>query len=365
MKKLLTTLLIIGLGGGLYLGFWPVPITPVVWEAPPAPDYTGAFAPNTALAGLERLDIGERYGPEDVAVRGGEAFTVSHGGDILAIDLATGAVRVLAELGAITQGGAVPLGLEFDATGQLIVADAYNGLFSISPDGQVKLLTNQVDDGDPILYADDLDILPSGIIYFSDASTKFGAKGSGSTMQGSVLEIIEHGRTGRILKYDPVTMETSVVATGFSFSNGVAAGPNGQSIYVTETGEYRVVRLWVEGPRAGEREIVIDNLPGFPDNINRGPDGTYLFGLIGPRLKVLDDLAAKPFWRKVIIRLPKFLEPAPVHYGHIVQIDAAGNVLRTWQDPDGAYHDTTGAVIAGGYLYVSSLTETTLARKKL
>ena len=38
----------------------------------------------------------------------------------------------------------------------------------------VETLTDSVD-GTPILYADDLDIADDGIIYFSDASTKFGA----------------------------------------------------------------------------------------------------------------------------------------------------------------------------------------------
>jgi len=183
-------------------------------------------------------------------------------------------------------------------------------------------------------------------------------------MKGSLLEIMEHGRTGRVLAYDPASGETTLVMDNLSFSNGVAMGPAGESLLVNETGEYRIHRIWVDGPRKGQSKVIIDNLPGFPDNINRAPQtGTYYVGLISMRSKFLDDTSAKPGIRKLAWRLPEFMKPKAVDYGHIVLIDADGNVLRTWQDPKGGYTQATGAHAPGdGFLYISSLKADKLGR---
>ena len=345
----------------LYLMFWPVPIAPESWDAPIDAGYTGDFAPNTRLANLERLEIGDIHGPEDVAAREIDGkpflFVSSQDGLIRKIDPVAGTSETFADTGG------VPLGLEFDAAGNLIIADAFKGLLSVAPDGTVEVLTDRAADT-PILYADDLDIAANGVIYFSDASTRFGAEASGSTMAGSLLEIMEHRRSGRILSYDPAAESTKTVMTDLSFANGLAMGPGDESILVNETGRYRILRHYIGGERLGEADVILDNLPGFPDNINRGPDGTYFVGLVSKRVPVLDNLSAKPFWRKVVWRLPAFLKPAAENYGFVLQIDAQGNVLQTWQDPTGAYPLTTGALAPGdGFMYISSLGADHLGRR--
>lgn len=332
-----------------YLFLWPVPISPQSWDAPQDKGYVGVFAPNDGLAGLTEINLpGDHYGPEDLAEMDGLVYLSTQTGWILTFDPATGMISEFVETGG------KPLGLE-TYNDRLYVADAYKGLLEIDQAGEIRVLTDSVDET-PILYADDLDITDAGLIYFSDASTKFGAESAGSTMDGSLLEIMEHGRTGRLLSYDLSTQETKSVAEGISFSNGVAIAPDGESVWVNETGEYRVLEISPEG----DRRVVIDNLPGFPDNINRGPDGTYLLGLVSKRAKPLDDLSSNPFLRKVIWRLPEFLKPAAESYGFVVQLDSAGQVVRTWQDPNGAYPLTTGGVVENDRLYVSSLGSETL-----
>ena len=348
-----------------YLSLWPVEIDPQSWDAPKSEGFVGAYAPNTRLANLEMISLGDIHGPEDVVAHktadGLHLFVSSQTGDILKINPVTKAVEKFADTGG------APLGMEMDAAGNLIVADAFKGLLSISPDGNVTLLTDAVG-GSPILYADDLDITDDGVVYFSDASTKFGASAAGSTMKGSVQEIFEHGRTGRILSYDPASKETKLVMDGLSFANGVAIAADGRSILINETGEYRVLRHFIAGPRAGETETLFENLPGFPDNINRGPvtendEVTYFLGLAGPRVASVDDLADKPFMRSLAWRLPDAFKPSAEPYGFIMQFTENGEVLQTWQDPEGAYPVTTGALAPGdGYLYISSLEAHALGR---
>lgn len=362
MKALLK---IIGAIAGLgllilaYLSFWPVPIDPVKWEATQNKGYVGAFAPNTDLSNLERLSIGGIHGPEDVVMHEGFIYVSSQEGKIIKVDPMTNTHSDFAD----TQGSA--LGMEMDGSGHLIIADAFRGLLSVDPSGNVSVLTDAVD-GTPILFADDLDIAKDGVIYFSDASTKFGAKAGGTTLSASLLEIMEHRGTGRLLAYDPSTQKTRIVKDGYVFSNGVAMSEDGD-ILMNETGTYQVHKISPDGTS----QVIIDNLPGFPDNINRGPklaDGreSFLIGIISQRSQWLDDNAGKPVARKVALRLPAFMRPKSVSYGLIVQIDGEGNVLKTWQDPSGSYKNATGAIIApDGYMYVSSLTAPDLGRMKI
>jgi len=273
------------------------------------------------LANLERLSIGDLHGPEDVVWYEGKIYVSSQSGTILEIDPEADTHRVYA------QTGGSALGMEMDAAGNLIIADAYRGLLSVAPDGSVTVLTVEVD-GTPILYADDLDIAANGVIYFSDA--------------------------------------TSIIREGYVFSNGVAMSESGD-ILVNETGTYQVHRV---SPN-GDSRVIMENLPGFPDNINRGPkmaDGTetFLLGLVSQRSKWLDDNSNNVVVRKIAMRLPEFLRPKSVSYGLIIQIDVEGTVLKTWQDPSGDYPEATGAIIAeDGYMYVSSLTAPDLGRMKI
>ena len=359
MKKIILAVLGLIILIGAYLFFWPVPITPAAWDAPTDKGYVGDYAPNDALANLERLSIGDIHGPEDVVMYNGKIYASSQEGVILEINPATNTHREYAD----TKGSA--LGMEMDVAGNLIIADAFRGLLSVSKDGVVTVLTDTVD-GTPILYADDLDIAADGVIYFSDASTKFGAKAIGTTLAASLLELMEHQGTGRLLAYDPATKITRVVRDGYVFSNGVAMTESGD-VLVNETGTYQVHRVSPDGTS----RVIMDNLPGFPDNINRGPrlaDGreSFLLGLVSQRSKWLDDNADKPAMRRLAMRLPESMRPSAVSYGLIVQIDAEGNVIKTWQDPSGDYPNATGAIIADdGYMYVSSLTAPDLGRLKL
>jgi streptogramin lyase len=287
-----------------------------------------------------------------VTVLDGALYATSQTGDITRIHPMTFEVEVVANTGG------VPLGIEAH-DGVIYIADAHKGLLSLTPDGILKTLTDTVD-GSPIKYADDLDISDNGVIYFSDASTKFGAKANGTTMAASLLEILESRGTGRVLAYNLRTRQTRVIADDLVFPNGVAMHPDG-SVLVNETGRYRVLKI---DPENGRMTNWIANMPGFPDNINRGPSGTFLLGLISPRSEWLDKNAAKPNARKIAMRLPPSLRPKAKNYGHIVQLDSNGNVLRTFQDPNGAYHDVTGAIVFNGHMYVTSLHEADLARRQ-
>ncbi len=356
MKKLLILLVLLSLA---YLFFWPVPVGPKSWQTPDNPGYVGPFTSNSLLKEAQLLPIDGTHGPEAIAEGpDGLLYLSSKEGWILKHDPTSGGVSRW-----VNTGGR-PLGLVFDHRGHLLVADAYAGLLSIAPNGDIRILTNRIN-GKPIVYADDLDITPDGKIYFSDASSKFSPPQFGGTYQASLMDLLEHGYYGSLLVFDPADASTRVVMDGLSFANGVAADPQGRFVLVNETGENRVHKYWLKGEKAGTSEIVIDSLPGFPDNIVRGKNGRYWVGLVSPRLPILDKLADKPLLRKILARLPKLFWPAAKHYGHVFAIDENGRVLASLQDPAGGYHTTTGAVEFKDWLYISSLHEDELARLPL
>jgi len=179
-----------------------------------------------------------------------------------------------------------------------------------------------------------------------------------------LLDLMEHTNSGRIIEYDPSTKQSREIITELSFANGVTIDPLGRFLLVIETGEYRVIKHWLSGEKAGNNETIIDNLPGFPDNIHRGQDGRFWIGLASPRSAILDTLSSKPWLRNIVQRLPTLLRPNVKPYGMVIAIDENGNVLQNLQDPDGEIYTTTGAFESDRYFYVSSLTAPFLARYK-
>jgi sugar lactone lactonase YvrE len=332
----------------VYLLAWPVPIEPVSWFAPPNRGYEGVFYPNRDLAGLARLSLAGDHGPEDA--------TLGPDGNVY-VTTAEGNIVRLTPDGAperwVSTGGR-PLGLKFDAAGNLVVADAYRGLLSISPARKIKVLTDTAD-GIPIRYANNLDIAADGRVFFSDASTRFGARAFGGTYEASLLDLMEHGGHGRLLVYEPATGTTRTLLDGLQFANGVALADDDDFVLVAETGAYQITLYWLADSRAGQSEVLIDQLPGFPDNLTRGLDGTFWLGFASPRNKLLDEMAPQPLKRMLVQRLPTFLRPKAEHYGHVIAVDRAGHVVDDLQDPGGEYPITTGVLETADCLFITSL----------
>lgn len=339
-----------------YLLLWPVPIDPVSWDAPEDVGLVDPFDTNNILRKAKVFDLGTHEGPEDVA--GGPdslIYAATADGAIIRLQPDGNGVEVFAETGGR------PLGIEFDQAGNLFVANAYLGIQKVSRDGSVELLVDSFE-GERIEYADDLAVAADGKVYFSDASSKFGANKSGGSYEASLLDILEHGGHGRIFEFDPATGNTVVIADGLDFANGVAISDDQQYLLYNETAHYRVWRHWLAGPRAGQSEIVIENLPGFPDNVNNGRNGKFWIGLVAPRNKLLDDLSDKPWLRKVVQRLPAFLRPKAEPSSHVIAISGEGEVLMNLQDSAATVPALTGAYEARNAIWLSSLFGNRLAR---
>ena len=321
-----------------YLLFWPVPISPVAWTPPPAPPREE----NDRLAGAVR--IGAEYpGPEDIAFdREGRIVTGLADGRIVRMARDGSRAEVLARTGGR------PLGMVFDPEGRLVVADASKGLLRMGTRGEIETLLTETE-GRPLRFPDDLDVARDGTVYFSDASARF-------TIEAFVLDLLEHSGTGRLIVYQPRTGGSRALLDGLQFANGVVLAPDESYVLVCETWAYRIRRYWLKGPRAGTSDVWVENLPGFPDNINRSPgDGLFWLALT-PRIRSVDALAPWPFLRKLQLRLPRFFQPAPPNVALVLGLDDTGRVVHTLEDRTGNVVHVTSAMWFGDSLYLGSAT---------
>lgn len=332
----------------LYLLLWPVPVDPVAWDAPLDKGHVDPFGPDERLKYARAIDLGEYSGPEDVTSgHDGRLYVTSTGGSILQID---GLGRVI----EFANVGGRALGIETDTDGSFVIANAYLGLQRISPAGSVVTLLSEVA-GQALVYADDLAITADGIVYFSEASSKFGARESGGSYAGSLLDILEHGGHGRIIRFDPASGDAQVIIDGLNFANGVAVSDDQTYLLIAETGAYRILKHWLQGPDAGSTEVLIDNLPAFPDNINNGLNSRYWIGMISPRNKLLDGISDKPLLRKIVQRLPANLRPQAESYSHVIAINGDGEVLMNLRDPAARFPSLTGVFETSNALYLTTL----------
>jgi sugar lactone lactonase YvrE len=329
----------------LYLSLWPVPIDPVAWQAPVDRGLTDPYLPNKLLQTASGIDLGAHEGPED-ATQGADnaVYTTTLDGAILRVRGSS--------VDEFARVGGRPLGIEADADGSLVVANAFIGLQRVDRDGTVTTLFGGED---APVFANNLAIAPDGVIYFTEASRKFGALSFGDTMEATLYDVMEHGGHGRVIAYDPATGQSTVLLDGLAYANGIAISEAGDFLLIVEMNEYRILKYWLDGPRQGTREVLIDNLPGFGDNLKTGLNGRFWLGFAAPRKPIVDRLADKPFLRKAVMRLPKFMRPAAEQSSHVIAFDGDGVVLMNLQDPAARHPTLTGVLETRDRLYLTTL----------
>lgn len=281
-------------------------------------------------------------GAEDVAVAAdGSVYTGCADGSIWHVVDGT-ATRV-------ADTGGRPLGIEVAPDGRLLVCDAHKGLHWVTPEGEVTPIPSV-----PMKFCNNAAIASDGTIWFSDSSKHF-------SVEDWKHDLILHTRSGRLLRLLP-SGETEVVLEGLAFANGVALATDESFVAVAETAARTVVRLWLEGPHAGTRDLLCADLPGYPDNIARGSDGLIWVTIASPTDPVLALLQRAPRWlRRLATKIPEKLQPAPKQTVRVQAYDDAGKLVHDLSlEPEG-YHMVTGVREHGGRVWFGSLHEPAIA----
>ncbi len=335
----------------------------VDFEPPPsiARDSRSPFAENDRLRDAEPIGLDRIEGPEDIILdRRDNLYAVTRNGSIMRFNAPDYGVRE--EFARI---GGRPLGLAFDRDENLIVCIAGMGVYGVKPDRTVFKVTDRTNrtrtrlkDDSRLYLADDLDIAPDGKIYFSEATTRY-------ELTDWALDGFEGRGNGRLICHDPKTGTTKTVLKNLTFPNGVCISHDGKSVLFASTWLCRVYRYWIATEKAGTCEVLIDNLPGYCDNINRASDGKYWLAFVGLRSPVYDLAMANPGFRiRMVKRIPpdEWLCPG-INYGCIIKFDDNGAVSESLWDPGGKSHPTITSVREHkGHLYIGGLENNRIGR---
>lgn len=329
-----------------------------------APDSGTPYAQNNRLGDVELIGKGEIEGPEDVILdRDDNLYCGTRHGDIVRF---FGPDHKRAEVYAHIGGH--PLGMAFDRDGSLVVCDGGMGLYMVTPEREVRVVTDEtnrspwsITDDSRLRLADDLDIAPDGRIFFSEATTRY-------EMHEWPVDGHESRPNGRIICYDPRNDTTRTILPSLKFPNGICMTNDGQSFLFAETYGCRVCRYWFDGPKAGKVETVIPDLPGFPDNINRASDGNFWLALVGMRSPAHDLALRMPDFRKRMSRDIAIDEwmVSNLNTGCVVKFNLAGEVLESLWDLGGENHPMiTSMREHRGYLYLGGISNNRIGKYRI
>lgn len=321
-------------------------VSPTYFSLPPCPPTVeGSGSPyevNNKLASAQAIGKGELDGPEDIILdEDDNLYCGSRHGDIIrffAPDYTRSEVYV--------HIGGHPLGMAFNRDRELVVCVGGMGLYKVTKDRKPVKLSDETNrslfsiiDDSRMRLADDLDIAPDGRIYFSEATIRY-------EIHDWVLDALESRGNGRIICYDPRDGSSRTILPKLQFPNGITMAGDGESFLFAETWGCRISRYWFDGPRKGQVEVVIPDLPGYPDNINKASDGTFWCAILGMRSPTFDLAQRMPqFRRRMVYRVAsdEWMYPN-MNSGCIFKFDLNGNVREVLWDRDGIKHPSITSV---------------------
>ncbi|KAG7968926.1 hypothetical protein I3843_07G004300 [Carya illinoinensis] len=259
--------------------------------------------------------------------------------------------------------GGRPLGIAVVRDDEVWVADPVKGLLKVkAADGTVELLTDEAE-GQKFGTTDAVDVADDGMVYFTDASYKYG-------LHEFIWDFLEGKPHGRLLSYDPVTKRTKVLVRNLYYANGVAVSPDQNYVIFCETLARRCRKYHIQGKEKGKVTEFIDHLPKnsgcnrMPDNIRYDGDGHYWIALAtAPTLSW--HLAFRyPFIRKCIAIMEKYIgRPNMEKNGGALAVDLEGKPTAHYYDPELSL--VTSAIKIGHHLYCGSLVAPNIIRLNL
>jgi sugar lactone lactonase YvrE len=299
-------------------------------------------------ASLRLVPLGGE-GPEHVTGDGaGRLLTGVADGRVLSVDPATGRVREAASTGGR------PMGMTMRVDGALLVCDAERGLLAVDlTTGAVRVLLTSAA-GVPLGLCSNVATARDGTAYVTDSSTRYG-------LRDWKRDLLEHIGTGRLIRRAP-DGSVDVLLDGLQFANGVVLAPDESYAVVAESGAYRVVRVWLDGAKAGQHDILRDDLPGFPDNLTVADDGLIWVAIAGPRDPLVDALHSGPAaLRRTLAALPAGALPGPRPSVRALGIDPYGRTVHDVRRWPRGFRMATSAHRADGQLWFGSLRGRALA----
>jgi sugar lactone lactonase YvrE len=321
------------------------------------PSFDGALKPNQILEQAETL--AELQAPEDLA-SDGRALYIADGFSLRRFDDA-GISEIRRFDRPITALCCLP------DSGIAVALDGHEVQLLASPSARAAMISF----ADRSLNAvNALAPGPDGTLLASDGSTA-------RPYRQWVRDLMERGRTGRVLRLDLAHHRVSVLAEGLNYAFGV--GMLGDELLVSESWRHRLVAIAPDR----RRRAVLDHLPVYPSRLSPSSAGGFWLTAFTARTQLVEFVLRETAYRRRMMKeidpefwiAPKlksgmsFLEPMqgahiktmgvikpwapPRSYGLVIRLSASGAPLYALHSRvDGTNHGIVAAVELNGALYV-------------
>ncbi|TCJ41522.1 SMP-30/gluconolactonase/LRE family protein [Parafrankia sp. BMG5.11] len=283
------------------------------------------------------------HGAEDVVADAkGRLLCGLADGRIIRLELASGQEETLGRTGGR------PLGLEVLEDGRVLICDAQRGLLRLDPaTAEIETLVHSVE-GIPLRFCSNVTASKDGTYWFTESTNRF-------DFEHYIGAMLEHRPSGRLFRRDP-DGRVEIVLEGLHFANGVTLTEYEEALIFAETDGYRLSKLWLQGTRQGELEVIADNLPGFADNLSSVKNGRFWAAMPNARQKSLDNLSKVPgpvrklAWKRLQLPLTQTSGTT-----WVMAFDTNGRVLADLQTSRTDFFGATGVVESGGKVFLSSV----------
>ncbi len=314
----------------LFWVMWPSSIQPAYWDEPLPPEPTGVLAPNTALDAARQYQIGEAGAATGLVLSpDGSVYFGTADGHIHRF-LPGRPENPVQEIARITD--APIFGLAWAEPGMLAIA-SLEGLYGLNLiNGSVDRLSTGVATH-PFGYVNDVTVGPDGTIFFTDSSARWQMMDEESRF---FREMLENRPGGSVYAWNPHLDQTYLLRDRLYYPNGITLAPDGRSLLISETFRHRIVRLWLDGPQAGNLDILARNLPGYPDSLSIDHQGRLVISMLTTRDPGLRLLHRNPILAELYTKLPNWLRPNlhPAQGFLVVMDPQTGTILETLQSSD-------------------------------
>jgi hypothetical protein len=320
------------------------------------PSFDGALKPNQILENAET--IGQFDAPEDIATDGHSLY-IADGATILRLDAAatTEVRRFDRPVTALCclPGGGIAVALDGREVRVFTTPSAADAATTFA-DGSMNAI-NALSPG------------ADGTLVATDGST------TRSTGQW-VHDLMERGRTGRVLVLDIASGRVRTVAAGLHYAFGACA--TGDAVFVSESWQHRVIAIAPDG----SRRAILDNLPVYPSRLAPAASEGFWLTAFAARTQLVEFVLRETAYRRRMMAeidpeywiAPKlksgqsFLEPMqgahiktmgvvkpwapPRSYGLVIRLSANGTPLYALHSRvDGVNHGIVAAVEMNGALF--------------
>lgn len=298
------------------------------------------------LTKSKKISLKGHYGPEDILIsNNNEIYTGVHDGTFKNGKLLK--ISKSGDIETIFSAQSWISGLEWLPDNNIVALVLDHGIVSVNPKTKESKDLLTAINGKAIKIPNDVAVGPDGTIFFTVTSfvDKF-------TMGNAMKIALEQRKKGGVFQLNPLTLEVKELYSGGVFLNGIEVSKDGNYILFIETAQYRVHKLWLSGPKKGQKEILIDNLEGIPNGISKSSDGNYWIGFSSKRNEDLDFLHKNSFLKSLVYNLPESFKPQLNPFGMVMKISSDGHILSRHYDKYGTVvKEATSVVEKNGIIY--------------